>query len=227
MKSRTKNILQTAINNMDREIPVLSAAGFVLTVNKTLNVTLYKILTDSDGLQWKVTDFVKDTSITVEPFGHGALTFDASSIFAPLPIFLHGTPLSTNDEYLVIDNKTREKTPFVWFLAPYTENKQGRLSSIDYTCSVRLFLMDEASNPKWLNEDHDKYAVDPMFELADMIYKSLDALYQVNTIESYSVKDRARFGVEVANKGNTRRIIDEDLSGAEMVVEFSLQKENC
>lgn len=226
MKSRTKDILQDAINNMDRTIKVLSVAGYVLTVNRTLNVTIYKILTDSDGIQWKVVDFVKDTSITVEPFGHSG-PFTAGSIFSPLPKFIHGTPLSTNNEYLVIDNKTRNKTPFVWFLSPYTEDKQGRLSSIDYTAQVRLFLMDEANDPKWLNEDHDKFAVDPMFELADMLYKAIDKLYEVNTIESYSVKDRPRFGVEVANKGNTRRIIDEDLSGAEMNISFSLQKKNC
>lgn len=223
MKSETIAILKNVINSMNREIVINSVVGNVLNVSRTLNVTIYKVLTDSNGLQWKVVDFEANQSITVEPFGHSD-PFTATSIFSPLPLFLHGTPMSANNEYLVIDNKTREKTPFVWFLSPYTENKEGVMSSIDYTAQVRLFLMEEANNPKWLNDDHDKYAVNPMFELAEMIIQKLNSLYNVNRIDDWVIRDRARFGIEIANRGNTNRIIDEDVSGVEMNVSFAVQK---
>jgi len=230
MKDRTKEILNTAISRIDREIQISSSAvvGDLtrLIVCKTLNVTKDKILVDSDGLQWLVVDFIRNERIDVIAYNHSDL-FTANAIYSPLPMFLSGTPISVNDEYLEIDKRTREKTPFIWFLSPYSEDAQGRLSAIDYTANVRLFFMEEAPNPNWLNDDHDKYAVNPMFELVAMFVDALDSLGEVNTIDAWSVIDRPRFGVEVANKGSQGVIIDDYLSGAELNISFALQKENC
>lgn len=230
MKERTKQVLQQAISNIDRAIEVSSSAvvGDVVRLNvcRTLNVTKDKIIVDSDGLQWIVIDFIRNERIDLQAYNH-ADAFEAHFIFSPLPMFLSGTPISVNDEYLQIDKRTREKTPFIWFLSPYSEDAQGRLSAIDYTANVRLFFMEEASNPNWLNNDHDKYSVNPMFELVAMFVDALDMLGEVNTIEAWSVIDRPRFGVEVANKGSQGVIIDDYLSGAELNISFALQKENC
>lgn len=221
-----KDIIKDVVNSMDLTIKVTSYAFNVLLVCRTLHVNYGKIVTDGRGLKYKVVDFVNDYSITVQPYGH-LVNWDSSILNAPKPLFIHGGAYSVNEEYLSISNDTRKKTPFIWLLRGYNETINGRMSSIERIADVRLFFMDETNEPKWLNDEHDVYAINPMQNLVNLFIETIEKNPMFLPLENHRVKDRARFGVEIPQKGSERKIIDDDLSGCELNVVLQRLKDNC
>ena len=106
------DIIRGIINDIDLVIEVESTNGVRVDVCSTLHITVGKIVTDALGQEYKVTDFSNNEWIDVEPFGATVDPFAGATITAPPILFLHGSPSSTNSEYLETDTQTLEKTPF-------------------------------------------------------------------------------------------------------------------
>ena len=223
--SNQVDILKAIVANLDLDLKVLSIVPegdcYKVFVCSTKHVTITKIVEDDQGKKYKVKDYSFDEWLLLKPYQHMD-AFSGSIVKGNAPIFLHGTPMSVNNEYLQIDQRTLNKTPFIWMLESTEYDDLPLDSSIEYSYDVRLFLMDWANEKKWKNADHNEIVIKPMENLARMIIDYIEEDYSFKRLETKRIRPRARFGVEVTNKGNTKKIIDEDLSGAELRLRLDL-----
>ena len=227
--SNLVDIIEGIISQIDLNLTVKSTDGQVIELCDTLHITVGKIVKDELGNEYRVTEIVFNESITVVPIGSAPL-FSGSTVVAPEITFLHGSPISTNEEYnKVLDRDSLKKTPFIWLLESYEYENGSRDSSIVASYSARLFFLDLYYR-EWLNDEHNELAIKPMENLVRAFKNVIETDYSFKTLESFRSRVRPRFGVEVANKGSRDKIINEDLSGVEvnMSIElFDLSICNC
>jgi len=215
------DIVKDIISLINLNIPVTSTNGVRVNLCYTLHITLGKIVTDENGLEYKVTNIENNSWIDVEPYGHTDI-FAGTTVIAPTITFLHGSPSSVNSEYLKLDSRTLNKTPFIWLLESYEYDDLGKGSSLEASFNARMFFMDWCDAAEWINDEHNDLSIKPMTNLANAFLNVIDKSYSFKTVESSSVKVRSRFGVEVTNKGSERKIIDDDFSGVEVNVKLDL-----
>lgn len=219
------NILKDVISLIDLNLKVLSIQGNRIYVCRTLHVTLDKFVKDEFGNSYRVTAFIDNDWIEVEPFGH-TNDFTGSIVVAPSITFLHGSPSSVNSEYKEVDQETAKKTPFIWLLEPYDTNDGDEDSILECSFSGRLFFMDEADEQAWENSEHNTNVIVPMENLKDAFKSVIEDSYSFRSTTSVSSRPRSRFGVVVTNKGSRSKIIEEDLSGLEVNIDLDLYDTN-
>ena len=229
--SNLVDIVQGIINTIDTNITVLSTDGVRVNLCSTLWITTGKRVTDEGGNEYTVTGFLNNEWIDVTPY-NGAPVFSGSTVIAPSITFLHGSPSSTNSEYLQISKRTREKTPFIWLLESYEYTDQGLESLIEANYDARMFFMDETNVTKWINDEHNTRAIKPMENLVKAFKDVIDNDYSIKRMDSFRSRVRPRFGVEVTNQGSKDKIIDADLSGVEVnmtieLYDLSICNNNC
>ena len=215
------NILKDVISLIDLDIKVLRFSGVRLELCKTLHLTIGKIITDSAGMKFKITDFKDNDWIEIEPFEH-TNSFEGLVVTCPPITFLHGSPSSVNSEYAQVDQQTLNKTPFIWLLEPYDENDGDIDSALDCSFSARLFFMDWAYNQGWQNDQHNTNVIVPMSNLRDAFKEVINNSYSFRSTTIVRSNPRSRFGVVISNKGSSKTIINEDLSGIEVNVDLDL-----
>lgn len=219
--SNLVDIIEGIISQIDLNLTVKSTDGQVIELCDTLHITVGKIVKDELGNEYRVTDIVFNESITVVPIGSAPL-FSGSTVVAPEITFLHGSPISTNEEYnKVLDRDSLKKTPFIWLLESYEYENGSRDSSIIASYSARLFFLDLYYR-EWLNDEHNELAIKPMENLVRAFKNVIETDYSFKTLDSFRSRVRPRFGVEVANKGSRDKIINEDLSGVEVNMSIEL-----
>jgi hypothetical protein len=217
------DVIRAIVDSINRETTVKSIAGLKVFVCSTLWITLGKTIEDGNGNKYKVTDFSFDEWIELQVIGNSPAPYEGLVVVAPEPKFFYGTPSSLNDEYLKIKSRrTLKKTPFIWFLGSYEYESPAPDSPIEMGLDGRLFFMDGAQEIKWTTDQHNELVIKPMNNLVDAFVNVVEEDYSFKTLGSYSRRPRERFGVEVANQGNTRKIIDEDLSGIDVRILLEL-----
>jgi hypothetical protein len=220
MAANLVDIVDYIVGQINLALPVASVAANRVTVcNSTLNITIGKIVTASNGDEYEVTDISNNEWVEVTPYGATTDPFPADSptITAPAPTVVHGSPSSTDSEYHeLLSNETIKKTPLIWLLEPYEYETLGRESSVDAEFSARIFFLEWFDIDTYTNDDHNKYAIKPMENLAEAFKQVMELDYNFKTLENANVKVRPRFGVEVTDKGSSKKIINEDFSGVEL-----------
>ncbi len=215
--TRTFELIEKIVNDMDLTIKVNEVVGNVLFVCNTLNIRDQSIIKDDLGNEFVVTEFEFNKSITIQPLG--VYVWSGLVIDAPKPTFLQGKWISANNEYLEMSRNTSDKTPLIWLVRGYSEVNGGKMSSVKLEVEPMIYFLDQADFSTWLNEDHDKQAVNPMYNLALRFVETIEKMPTIKSLESYVITDEPRFGVQVSgqvntkNKGNTKRILSDDLSG--------------
>jgi len=209
------DIVREIINRINLNLTVKEVIGSTIYLCDTLHLTLGKIIKDDAGNEYRIVDFVINEWISVVPVGH-LLSFTGSIVVAPPILYLHGSPSSTNNEYLTTSQRTLKKTPFIWLLGSYEYDNLPLDSSVVYSFDVRLFFMDWANVPKWKNDQHNDLVIKPMENLSNAFIKVIENDYTFKRLGTYSRKPRPRFGVELTNKGSDKTIIHEDLSGIDL-----------
>ena len=215
------NILKDVISLIDLNITVLRVDGLRLELCKTLHLTIGKIVTDSEGMKFKITSFKDNDWIDITPFGHSS-TFEGLVVTCPPITFLQGSPSSVNNEYAQVDQQTLNKTPFIWLLEPYDQEDGDIDSVLNCSFSARLFFMDWAYNQGWQNDQHNTNVIVPMSNLRDAFKGVIDGSYSFRSTTTVRSTPRSRFGVVISNKGSDKTIINEDLSGIEVNVNLDL-----
>ena len=232
MANNLVDIVKGIVAQIDLNISVISTDGVNIILCKTLHVTVGSTVGDGLGNEYLVTAMVDNTSIDVSPSGGAPALFAGTIVVAPDVTVLHGSPASTDNEYQDIEQVSRDKTPFIWLLESYEYVQEALDSSIVARYDTRLFFMDLTSEELWINDQHNDLAIKPMENLQIAFKEVIDNDYTFKRLESYRVRVRPRFGVEVANQGSDEKIIDEDLSGVEVnmtieLYDLSICKTNC
>lgn len=216
------DILKGIISKIDLNLNVKSIDGSRVYLCNTLHLTTTKIVQDTLGNEYRVTALSLNEWVELEPL-NGAPVFNDTTLKAPKITFLHGSPMSVNNEYVhVLERKTLDKTPFIWLVESYEYENGSRDSSIVANYSARLFFLDWANIRDWLNSDHNELAIKPMENLVRAFKNVIEQDYSFKTLEDFRSRVRPRFGVEVANKGSDKKIINEDLSGVEVSMNIEL-----
>lgn len=216
------DIIRYIIGNMNLSLTVSSIVGDKLYMCNTLFLSVGKVVTDSQGNLYEVTAVSLNEYIEVLPSGHSN-PFTGSKVTAPPVLFLHGTPSSTNNEYLKLHGqRTLKKTPFIWLLESYEYDNLPTDSSVMASYKVRLFFMDWANLNKWRNDEHNENAIKPMESLVRSFINAIEDDYIFKTLGSTTSRVRPRFGVEVNNKGSEKTIIHEGLSGVDLTLTLEI-----
>jgi len=218
MDNNLVDIIEFIVSEINTALPVVSIDGNKVYLCNTLHLTIDKIVTDSIGNQYKVTEFEINDYVIIEPFGH-AIPFAGDVLNAPPLTYLHGDPKSTNDEYLQKDQKTSKKTPFIWLVESYNYDIPNLDSAIEKSFKPRIFIMDWANTPKWQNTDHNNFVIKPMENLLKEFLLVIENDFNFKRLDSVSIDVRPRFGDKLQRPDNF--IIDEDLSGID--IGFNLQ----
>lgn len=212
-------ILREVISEIDLCVDVETIDGINFEVcGSTKTITECKIVEDDQGNKFIVSDnvgsFVANEKFTLTPVVDGTI-FSGTKVFAPVPLFLHGTPRSLNREYIDLDHSTLNKTPFIWLLENY-DYDEGASDSSFTTYDFRLFLLDWADESCWSTDEHNNKVVKPMENLRELIKESISKNPRFRELSNLRTTPRTRFGVYVTNSGHEEKIIDEDLTGIEL-----------
>jgi hypothetical protein len=219
------DVIQSIINQIDLNISINkvevvdSETDKIYVCSTTLFLTKTKIVV-IDGKDYTVTDFDLNNWVHVSPKGHtDPVDADAKVMIAPDITFLHGDRYSVNDEYINLDTKTLNKTPFIWLVESYDFEDLPRDSSIDLAFNARLFFLDWYSERfRDSNDDQNNYAIKPMQNLQKAFINVINEDFNFKTLGTVSTTVRPRFGVVTSKLGAeqpTEKIIDEDLSGVD------------
>jgi len=220
------DIVSTIIDKIDLDIKVdgiidNSDGTFTISLCETKYLTLYKIIKSDALLEYSITAIEFGVSITVAPEGHST-DFAGAIVTMPKPQFIHGTPQTTNNEYLSLDNETAKKTPFIWLVETYSYDDPGGDSILEASYKVRLFFLDWANEEAWTNSEHNKFAIKPMEALKTIFMEVIEDSFDFRKPKATNIRVHPRFGVEIKDKGNKRKIINEDLTGIEARINLDL-----
>lgn len=203
------NIIENIIGKISIDLVITSIDVDKYYMCNTLFLTKLKYVKDGDGNIFTVTSFDVNKWVVLEPKGH-VLPFSGLIMTVNPITFLHGDPKSVNFEYGEKSPLTIEKTPFIWLVESYTFDDLPRDSAVTEAYNVRLFFMDWANTPTWINDEHNENVIKPMQNLSQQFKSVIENDYNFKNLDTCTFTVRNRFG------DNDKLIISEDLSGVEM-----------
>lgn len=220
MKEDLTVIIEEKVEAIIVVLDVVDIVGMKIFLCNTLHLTLKKLIEDSAGNLYKITDFKLNEWIEVAPYSGAPAQFDSETVVCPSICYFHGSPASVNNEYLDKDADTRDKTPLIWLLENYEEDFYGRESSLERNSRFRLFFLDETDEAEWTNKEHHTNVVQPLINLSEAFIQVMSNDRRYKTIEIFQQRPRVRFGKYRDDQGNERKILDENFSGIELSASF-------
>jgi hypothetical protein len=222
----TAKIVSELVSAIDKTIVGTFDVNLNLTLTcKTKWLRVGKIVTNSTGDKYTITEIVNDVSIKGVPLSTSAPNL-TGIITLPPPFYISGTHMATNNEWTKASSNLMNKTPLAWLLETITMEKFGRGDTRDFQSEVRLFFLDETDVVNYYTLDHRTQVVEPMEELALAFIESVNLNRKIKTIEEYSMVTFSRFGVE-GTEGMFKNILDANLSGVELKISLTKYKEDC
>jgi len=223
--SNLVDVIQSIIDKINLNIDINSVEVVDSTTDKlyvcstTLFLTKTKYVT-IEGLIYLVTDVDVNNWIEVTPSGHSTPVPSTATVIVAQDItFLHGSPYSTNAEYLDLREDVDAKTPFIWLLESYEYEDLPRDSSIDMAFDARLFFLDWYDEGDGdTNDNQNNYAIKPMQNLQKAFINVINKDFNFKTLSTVRTTVRPRFGVITGKGGGgqpVEKIIDENLSGVD------------
>lgn len=199
---------------------------YTLTSCDTLHLQEGFPLTIS-GNSYEITDVIKDTSITIS----GSVLPTASSFTIYEPIYYHGTVIKVKSEMAgeTDSHNVFSRTPFIYLreIIEDVYNSKYSGSPIEKTSKLQILVLTQANYIDWKIIDHYQQSIQPMKNLVDRLILALYASKKIGKFTEYTIKNHVNFGVYVTDKGNTKSIFTDNLSGCELNIEVPFLKLNC
>lgn len=134
------------------------------------------------------------------------------------PIFKHGTPIATGMEIGKIP-EANDKTPMVWFMEQFDDDIFYKEESpFERRSRFKLFFLTQGDHAKWLTEEAYEKAIIPMRRLQEKFEQEMianDSLFNMDDCQ-VTVRNYAKFGVFIVEKGMPTGLFKDKLSGCEM-----------
>jgi len=221
---QTVDFIESIVNQMTPTITIDSVVDNgdgtqTLTVCNTYWVRKYLTIT-IDAIEYDVSSFVKDTSITIP----NTTLVTATSFVLTAPFYFHGSPMQVNNEFL-IQKQDANKYPLVYLVESLTDSFYDELDSRDKDTSLRIFFLDSFANK---NDEVDAHYTNVIVPLNASLNYFVELLKSDSTTLpfSYDVINRVKVGIYSTNQGNTSQIFDDPLDGVEFVSTITLMKSN-
>lgn len=172
----------------------------------------YKVLTEQ---------FISNKQIVIETTAAIEL---GQTIILPDLNYYHGTIIATKQELELI-KFTKDKFPMVYLLETLRDEFNNDLDNpIDRTSFLRMFFLTETDEENWDTNQHYNYAIVPMRNALYQFVDTLDKSNLINQFDSYEAINHAKFGVNMQEKGHTKRIFNDKLSGVELQINLPIRK---
>ena len=220
------NVIKDLVNAIDCTIigNLDALTGHINTCH-TKWVRVGKIVKNSAGNEYRVTSVVTDEYIVAMPL---ILTSPPLNgvITIPVPYWITGTHIATNNEWTKANKNLLNKTPISWLLETLRMQKFGLGDTREFESEIRIFFLDETDVVNYYTSDHREQVVVKMEELANSFIDAVALNRNFKTLEEYEMLTFSRFGVE-RNDGMFQNILDANLSGVELRVTLTKYKSNC
>lgn len=134
------------------------------------------------------------------------------------PVFKHGTPIATGVELQQIP-EANEKTPMVWFMEQFEDDPVYPLMSpFERRSKFRLFFLTQGNHKEWTTDEAYEKAIIPMRRLQEKFEQEMiNNLSLFNTDQmQVTVRNYAKFGVFISEKGMPKGLFADKLTGCEM-----------
>lgn len=195
------------------DVTIVDAVTWTLTSCNTLWLSVNSTITIGANT-YTVKDIVCNQTITitgiVEPTSPGC------AIIA-IPNFFHGTIIEQSAAMSKIPN-IFDKVPMI-YLKEITKEDFSRdpMSAVERTSNVVIFFGCEADPTNWQVLDYDRYAIEPMRNLAEAFYQACKTSPIVNSLwYDYSLFDLHRWGVSIVQDGTKNTVSRDNLSAVMM-----------
>lgn len=227
----TYDLLSALIAQLDPtftgiEISTVSTGVYMIT---TLNTKwLTKGYTVTIGAHdYEITDFVVNESITLS----GTVEPTTAEFDIYLPHFSHGTVLEQNQLLNLLSstqNSTRDRLPLIWLKERVRDKFEvDEMLRLDRESDCELYFLIDCNMEDWLREDFDVYTIEPMRNLIGEFIAILYNAPNVRSDFSFDITDDAKFGVYQDDKGNTKKIFNDSLSGSKLSITIPFLKQDC
>ena len=224
-------ILSDLIAGLQRLITVSAIVDngddtWTLSVDLTYYLTISKTVT-IDGLDYKITNFSLNTSLTIKGVRH-TTTPTATSFDIDAPTFRHGSPKLVNSEHTK-EKIQNNKYPFIWLVEINNVTNNAEFSArVKSTMSVNLMFFTDNDKKNWLIEDHYTNAIYPMLNEINFFMKAIKKRRDLFGKEvDYTTTNHVNFGDYLLNKGNQQQIISDELSGVQLAMELPFVVDPC
>lgn len=148
-----------------------------------------------------------------------------TEVFLPSLNYLHGTAIATKG-YLDRENTSEKKYPLVYLLEVLRDkfNEDENLH-LDRTSRLRLFFLSETDENNWDTDEHYEFSIKPMRNVVYNFIESLKLNRKIGKFDGWEAINHAKFGVYISDKGHTRRMFSDNLSGVELIIDLPILKE--
>jgi hypothetical protein len=219
-----KELIETTAHTVVVDSIVDNGGGsYTIETCNTFYLNFGKKFTIS-AVEYTVTSFVLNESITFT----GASLPNVTSFEIDPPRFIYGTPKFINAE-LTKTNFTG-KYPYIWLVEiSNTEHDASPSARIKSTPNFSLLFLDEMNKTGWTIEDHYENAIDTQLNEIDFFIKTLKKRRDLFETESltYETINHANFGVYISDKGYDKKILSDDVSGAQLQIKIPYIVDTC
>jgi hypothetical protein len=216
----TSEHIKNVIDSIDSTISVQSveevAEGWKLFSNCTKWATIGKKLSGMNIVSVVYNEYIVVESLTEQIPGVYSLI---------LPFYYYGTFLEANSE-LIQKSDSIDKLPFIYLHMNSPENYADEEATIDFTADCAIYFMVDCNPENWLRGDHIENAIKQMKSLAKWFISALLDYPPTNDVNkiTWIENDYANFG-NVTVRGNESKIFADNLSGTEMIINISFNKD--
>ncbi len=184
-----------------------------------------------DGLDYKVLDFEINESVTIR----GILSGNETDFTIKAPNFFRGTPMQTSNALMMIKD-WKKKLPMAYLIQPMNETRSlSTLEKIGITAEgVRILFMLPGKLADSIDQQY-LTAIQPTDNLIFEYEKALMTDPNIGELGNATKSDRPNYGVWVskdgkrrtANQDNIKKLIDEDISGIEYIIDIPFKRQIC
>lgn len=167
----------------------------------------------------------KDVSIVLS----GSVIPNVTSFEVYTPRYYHGTVIKAKGEMEngVNAHNIYDRTPFIYLKEILTDkvNSKFKVTPFEKETSLQLLFLTQSKLHDWKTTDHYEKSIYPM---ANLVKNFINALYDskhIGRFEDYETINHVNFGVYVTDKGNTKSIFSDQLSGVELNITLPFRKQ--
>lgn len=190
------------------------------------------------GKKYMIEDAIPGTQEACTPRVYDVLKVkgDAAAIVATTfdmyrPYFFYGTPMAEGTE-LAQENIAKNKTPMYWLrLDDFSDHvyPNDGLERKERDVKARIYPLTQADHEKWLTAQATKEAVKPMYRLAEILVRAIEARperFDTDTFEYDIPAVFPKFGVISINRGVEKSLWHDKLGGVELAINLTVYKQS-
>jgi hypothetical protein len=201
---------------------------YTLTTDDTLHLQEGFSITIG-AVTYEILTVVKDALITIN--GISLPTIKVFNIYPP--VYYHGTVRKVKAEIkgATTAQNVFARTPFIYLREIIEDNVNTKYanSTIEKTTDLQILFLTQCNYADWKIVDHYSKSIGPMRNLVENFVDKLYKNKMIGRFENYRAKPHVNFGVYVTDKGETKSIFTDNLSGIEMniTLPFKRQTPTC